>query len=367
MSRTAIAILSTENLLHNLSVIKKHAPRSKIIAMVKANAYGHGLRSVASRLQKQVDMLGVACIDEAIALRKIGITIPILLAEGVFEPNELLIASVEGFHVVFHQEAQMKWLEKTSLPLPLNAWLKINTGMGRLGFNLEEAQKNYTTLKADKRIVQPVRIMSHFACADDGEHELNKKQSDAFEKFVADKGSKLSISNSAAVFNFPERVYDYIRPGIALYGASPFNDKSAADLNLKPVMTLQSTLIAVHHMKKGSSIGYGARYVCPEDMPVGVVAFGYGDGYPLTAQDGTPILVNNKRCALAGRISMDMLTVDLRGCPTATVGDPVVLWGEGLSVNELTSYTGHHVWSILTGVQNRVKFLWTRHAENFTE
>lgn len=367
MSRTATAILSTENLLHNLGVIKKRAPGSKIIAMVKANAYGHGLRSVASRLQKHVDMLGVACIDEAFALRKIGITAPILLAEGVFEPSELLIASVERFNTVFHEETQIKWLEKASLPMPLKAWLKINTGMGRLGFNLDEAEHYYNLLTASSRVMQPVRIMSHVACADDAAHPLNGRQIEAFKTFMSTRKNMISFANSPTIFNYPDMQYDFVRPGIALYGASPLKNKTAAELDLKPVMTLQSSIIAVHHMKAGDSLGYGARYTCPEDMPVGVIAFGYGDGYPITAQDGTPILVNNVRCKLAGRISMDMMTVDLRNCPQAQVGDTVELWGERLPVDELIPYTQHNVYSILTGVQNRVKFLWTRQAENFTE
>lgn len=367
MSRTAIAILSTENLLHNLRVIKKKAPHSKIIAMVKANAYGHGLRSVSSRLQKHVDMLGVACIDEALALRKIGITIPIMLAEGVFEPNELIIASAEGFHVVFHEEAQVKWLEKLSFPVSLHAWIKINTGMGRLGFNLKVARSFYERLQAHQSVVKPVKIMSHFGCADDKEHPLNSRQLQEFKSFTADLKTQFSIANSAVIFNYPEAQYDFVRPGIALYGASPLHDKTAPELNLKPVMTVQSSIIAVHNMKAGDSVGYAARFVCPEDMPVGVVAFGYGDGYPFTSKEGTPILVNNTRCSVIGRISMDMLTVDLRSCRNVEVGDPVILWGEGLPVGELTAYTDQTVYSILTGVQNRVKFLWTRSPEGFTE
>lgn len=367
MSRTAVAILSTENLLHNLRTIKKTAPSSKIIAMVKANAYGHGLRSVSSRLAKQVDMLGVACIDEAIALRKVNVQIPILLAEGVFEPNELLLAATEGFHVVFHEEAQIKWLEKLSLPVPINAWLKINTGMGRLGFSLDEAHRFYKRLSDNRHVAQPVPLMSHFACADDKEHPLNKVQIDTFRGFIKDYPAQYSFANSAALFHFPDTTYDYVRPGIALYGASPIAGMTPEALNLKPVMTLQTSIIAIHHMPKGSSLGYGARYTCPEDMHVGVIAFGYGDGYPLSAKDGTPVLVNNVRCPLAGRISMDMMTVDLRQCPHAQVGDPVILWGQDLSVNEIAEYTGQSVYSILTNVQNRVKFLWTRSVESHSE
>lgn len=361
MSRSAIAILSTENLLHNLNVIKKKAPLSKIIAMVKANAYGHGIRSVGMRLDGSVDMLGVASIDEALALRKVGVKAPIILAQSIFEPSELIIAAAEKFHVVFHNEAQLQWLEKANLPQKLNCWLKINTGMGRLGLSLEQAKVYYDLLFNHASVQKPIRIMSHFACADEKEHALNYSQIEAFKEFIKNIKTEYSFCNSAAIFNFPEMDYDYVRPGIALYGVSPIAEKSAADLGLKPVMTLQSSLMSVQKMTKGSNVGYSARYSCPEDMTVGIIAFGYGDGYPIGAKDGTPILVNNKECQLIGRPSMDMIAVDLRNCPDAIVGDPVTLWGEGLPIEKVVHHLpGNITYNMLTSVQNRVKFIWTK-------
>ena len=365
MSRSAIAVLSTDNLLHNLKVIKAKAPQAKIIAMVKANAYGHGLRSVSSRLAPHVDILGVASIDEAMALRQIGIKIPILLIEGVFEASELQIAATQGFEVVFHEDIQVDWLRDLSASLPpITAWLKIDTGMGRLGFSLAEAPEIYRQLSANPRIAPPVRVLSHFACADDPTHPLNEKQMSLFNTFIKNMPHTdipLSFVNSAGIFQFKQAHHHFIRPGIALYGASPFANTigtNAADLQLKPVMTLKTQIIAIRHMTKGSPVGYGARYTCPEDMPVGVIAFGYGDGYPRTAKDGTPILVNERHCELIGRVSMDMITVDLRPCPNAKVGDPVVLWGEGLPVEAVAKYTDQICYDLLTGVQNRVKFHW---------
>lgn len=364
MSRSAVAILSTENLLHNLTVIKGQAPESKIIAMVKANAYGHGLRSVATRLEKHVNMLGVASIDEALALRKAGINIPIILAEGVFEPSELLIASTEGFHVVFHTDTQLQWLSNSSCPLPINAWLKVDTGMGRLGFDYNKALQAYEHLCNNPQIAKPIRIMSHLACADDIKNPLNESQIRAFQRFIqsiSDKTpSEYSLCNSAGVFQFPACHYNYIRPGIALYGASPLLHKSSAVLDLKPVMTLQTSLIATKSLVKGASIGYGARFTCPNDLFVGIIAFGYGDGYPRTARDGAPIIVNNTKCKLIGRVSMDMMTVDLSACPNAKVGDPVILWGKDLPIEEVAQFTDNISYDLLTGVQNRVKFHWTR-------
>lgn len=362
MGRTAVAVLSTENLWHNVSVIRAQAPRSHIIAMVKANAYGHGIRSVASRLCGHVDVLGVASIDEALALRQAGVKTPIMLAEGVFERQELIVASTEKFHVVFHCAEQVEWLSKSVCPLPLTVWVKVNTGMGRLGFTPEDALTAFERLGSLSQ-VKTVHILSHFACADTPHHPLNAHQIQQFDRLTqtapVNTETKLSLCNSAAIFAFSDYHHDYVRPGLALYGVSPFADKTAADLGLKPVMTVQTSLISIQHYKKGQSIGYGARYTCPEDMPVGVIAFGYGDGYPITAQDGTPVLVNGVKCPLVGRVSMDMMTVDLRPIPRAHVGDTVVLWGESLPIEEVVAHTNNITWDLLTGVQNRVKFLWT--------
>ncbi len=359
MSRTAIAVLSTENLLHNLQVIQEKVKPAKIIAMVKANAYGHGIRSVSARLDKHVAMLGVASIDEALALRKSGVKCDILLAEGVFEASELMVASTEKFHVVFHHASQLEWLQKSHCPLPLQAWMKVNTGMGRLGFSLADAKKAYAQLCMSPIITKPVRVLSHFACADEPEHLLNAEQIKAFQSLIQDLKTEYSFCNSAALFAFEDCYYDYVRPGIALYGISPLPSRSAQSLHLKPVMTLQSSLISVQNMSKGAFVGYGARYQCPEAMPVGVVAFGYGDGYPISARDGTPLLVNGIECPLVGRVSMDMLMVDLRPCAQAKVGDPVILWGQGLPIERVVEHTSNITWDLLTGVQHRVKFLWT--------
>lgn len=359
MSRSAIAILSTENLQHNLQTLQSKAPDTEVIAMVKANAYGHGLRSVSLRLQNHIASLGVASIDEAQALRKAGVKCPITLCEGVFEPDELLAASCQRFHVVFHEENQIQWLESISLPLPLKAWLKVDTGMGRLGFTIDQAESAYQRLLQNPFIEKPLGIMSHLACSEIIDHPSNELQREAFSTFIKDKPGPKSFLNSGGIFNFPQDRFQTIRPGLALYGVSPLPGQTGLDLNLKPVMTLQTRLIAVKIHKKGSTIGYGARYECEEDMPVGVIAMGYGDGYPRTAQDGTPILVNGKRCQIVGRVSMDMATIDLRACPDAKVGDPVILWGEGLPIEEVATHTQNIPYDILTGIQSRVVFHWT--------
>jgi alanine racemase len=364
MSRTALAVLSTENLIHNLAIIQSKVPQAKIMAMVKANAYGHGLRSVALRLQEHVAGIGVASIDEALALRKVGVRISITLMEGIFEPDELLIASCEGFHVVFHTMEQIKWLESsTSLPLPLTAWLKIDTGMGRLGFEPEQVSYAYSRLALHKQIIKPVGYMSHLACADVVDHPLNQQQLDLFATLTQNTSGAKSICNSAAIFAFTHHQYDVVRPGLALYGISPFSTSTAKEFDLKPVMTLQTRLISIRMARKDSAIGYGAHFHCPEDMPIGVIAIGYGDGYPRSARNGTPILVNGVRCTIVGRVSMDMLTIDLRPYPQAKVNDQVILWGNGLPLEEIVPYTNNSPYDILTSVQSRVKFLWTQNKK----
>lgn len=358
MSRAAVAILSTQNMLHNLSVLRQKAPDAAVIALVKANAYGHGLRSMAMRLEKGgVESLGVASIEEAMALRDVGVKIPITLMEGVFEQYELLLASCRNFDVVIHTHEQLSWLNKTNLPLPIKIWVKVDTGMGRLGFGMDQIGEVKEALAHCVSVKKPIGLMSHFACADEVGHEQNSHQIEAITSLARSWDGPKSFLNSAAIYNFPELAHDVIRPGLALYGVSPM--QGSRDVGLKPVMTLQTRLIAVRQMKKGAALGYGSRYICPEDMPVGIMAMGYGDGYPRSARDGTPVLVNGKRCNLVGRVSMDMATIDLRACPEAAVGDAVVLWGEGLPIEEVASHTAHIPYDLLCAIQLRVKFHWT--------
>ncbi len=357
MSRPTFAILSTENLIHNIKVIRRKSGNAKIIAMVKANAYGHGIQSTALILDNEVDLFGVASVDEALELREAGIQSPILLAQGIFEENELFIAADQNFHIAFHNAAQVDWLMKTRLPGPIHAWVKINTGLCRLGFNMDIANDTYTKLKNHPQ-VSSVKIMSHFACANDIEHPQNQNQIKLFQEFVKDKKAELSICNSAAIINFSELHHDYVRPGISLYGCSPIDGVPAKDLGLKPVMTLQTELMSVQIMPKGSYIGYKARYQCDENTPIGIAACGYGDGYSVSAKDGTPVLVNGIRCRVVGRVSMDMMAIDLRNNPTARVGDKVTVWGDNLPIEEVANHTSDITWRLLTGISRRVKYVW---------
>lgn len=362
MGRQARAVLSVQNLLHNLSVIKHYASARSIIAMIKANAYGHGIRSTALHLEHGVENFGVASIDEALALRKVGIKKPITLMEGVFYPDELLVASYNNFHVVFHQEDQIDWLYTMRLPQKIVAWLKIDTGMGRLGVSVCDVHRLYYKLVAHESINSPVGLMSHFACADDKDNPRNYYQISRFHAITADISAPTSFCNSAALFQFgSDEIRDtVVRPGISLYGISPIPIVSAVSLGLRPVMTLQTQLIAVRMVDAGDTIGYGARFTCPDRMPIGVIAIGYGDGYPRSARDGTPVLVSGVRCHIIGRVSMDMLTIDLRNYPRAQIGDQVILWGDGLPIEEVARYTHHIPYELVCGIQQRVIFDWTR-------
>lgn len=360
MARFACAILSKDNLLHNLAIISKLAPKSKIIAMVKANAYGHGLRSVSKYLDDlNLYSFGVASIDEAVALRNANVSSSITLMEGVFEPEELSVAAAENFDVVLHNWEQLEWLEKIiNTENKYRVWLKIDTGMGRLGFSVEEAPMAYAKLSSLKNISFPIGVMSHLACAEDKEHRLNQVQIKNFTQFITNLPVIKSFCNSAGIFNFPDQHYDVVRPGIILYGLSPFKDKTGPDLGLRPVMTLKSKLISVKIVSAGGTIGYGARAVCNKDTKIGVIAMGYGDGYPITAKDGAPIWINNKICPLIGRVSMDMMCIDLTNYPDAKIGDEVEFWGNNLPLEQLSKYTHNLNYDISTNVQNRVKFIW---------
>lgn len=359
MSRPAIANLSTENLLHNLEVLRNKSGGKDIIAMIKANAYAHGLRSTALRLDGMVYSFGVASSDEALALRKIGIKSSITLMSGAFTPEDIALASEQNFELIFHEDSQIDWLDNVKITKPIKIWFKINTGMGRLGFDLDKANEIYKKLNNHPKLIHPIGIISHFACADDPINPLNQIQIDNFSAFVKDKKGPKSFCNSAAIFSFEDDLYDVVRPGLSLYGISPFLKKSANELGLKPVMNLLTKITAISNKKSGDNIGYGNHYTCPKDMKIGVIAIGYGDGYPRTARDGTPVLVNNIRCPLVGKISMDMATIDLSAYPDAKIGDNVILWGENLPIEEIAINTDSIPYDIICSVQQRVKFYWS--------
>lgn len=352
MARPARARLDAQALHHNLQLVRRHAPKARVMAVVKANGYGHGLAWVANTL-KEADGFAVASTEEGMQLRLAGIVKPVMLLEGFFSADELPALQLRQLAPVLHSEQQLHLLESHTASLPHAVWVKLDTGMHRIGFAPELLPGVLERLRKLKGI-HDIRAMTHFANADDTTNASTRAQIELFRSKANGLGLETSLANSAGILGWPESHADWVRPGIMLYGSSPLIGKTAEELNLKPVMTLESALIAVHRRRQGEAIGYGGDFVCPEDMPVGVVAIGYGDGYPRHAPAGTPVLVNGSRVPLIGRVSMDMITVDLRAQPSARVGDPVVLWGEGLPVDEVAAKAGTISYELLCHVAERI-------------
>jgi len=356
------AVIDLSACRHNLSIAKKAAPDSKCIAVIKANAYGHGMVKIAKALT-DADAFAVARIEEAIELRDSGITTPVLLLEGFTSENELTQVRKYKLDSVVHNENQLQLLEQ-SKGEAISVYLKIDSGMHRLGFSLDDIDDVIQRLEQCSTVNHPFNLMTHLANADDKDDDKTLKQIDAFyqsiEKYSNDKNNiETSIANSAGILGWPQSHTVWNRPGIMLYGVSPFIKGTASNHNLKPAMTLSSQLISVKKLKKGDTVGYGGTYVCEKDKTVGIIAIGYGDGYPRHAKTGTPVLVNNKRCSLLGRVSMDMICVDLDEQPNAKVNDSVVLWGEDLAVEEVAEYSDTIAYELLCGVTNRVEFIYS--------
>jgi alanine racemase len=301
------------------------------------------------------DAFAVARLDEALTLRSAGIDKPIVLLEGFSDGAELLELARHGIETVVHHEFQFALLEQVRTDKPIPVWLKIDTGMHRLGIAPGNVAAAWNRLQACGAVAKPIRFMTHFANSDLRGDARNAAQIAQFTSALAGRQGERSSANSAAILSLPETHADWVRPGIMLYGVSPFTDGRAQDEDLRAVMTLTTQLIAVNRHRKGDAIGYGGEWVCPEDMPVGVAAIGYGDGYPRHARAGTPVLIEGVRVPLIGRVSMDMITLDLRARPDTEIGTPVVLWGEGLPVEEIAECAGTIAYQLLCGVSARVR------------
>ena len=354
---TTKAVIDLSACRHNLSVAKKAAPDSKCIAIIKASAYGHGMVNVAKALN-DADAFGVARIGEAVQLREAGITLPILLLEGFFSEEELNLVREYNLDVVIHSEIQIQLLEQSKSD-SITIVIKVDSGMHRLGFEPKELKSISQRLEKCSGTNSVIKFMTHFSNADDKHDDKTLKQIDVFFQSI-DKISvdEISIANSAGILGWPQSHATWNRPGIMLYGVSPFINGKAEDHNLKPVMTLSSQLISIKSVKKDETIGYGSTYICKKDMKIGIVAIGYGDGYPRHAKTGTPVLVNGKRCSLLGRVSMDMICVDLSEQPNSAINDPVVLWGEGLPIEEIAESSETIGYELLCGVTKRVEFIY---------
>jgi len=346
--RSARVQIDGEALRHNLGRVKAYAPSSKVMAVIKANAYGHDVLTAADYLAA-ADAFAVAMPAEAVAIRRAGCTKPLVVLQGFANQEELKLCSKYDLQPVIHQQWQAELLYSSSR-FGLDVWLKIDTGMHRLGVPLEAVDEAYQTLKSSA-VVHSIRFMSHFANADDPSHQLNNKQLEAFIHVISEYDAGRSIANSAAIVSNANSHLEWVRPGIMLYGSSPLLERSAEELDLRPVMQFESRLAAIQQVRKGETIGYGSTWQCPEDMPVGVVAAGYGDGYPRHAPPGTPVWINGQLCPSVGRVSMDSICVDLRDVD-AIHGDRAVLWGRELSVDTVASHAGTISYEILCHAGN---------------
>ena len=353
MSRPACAQVDAGALKHNLHEVRRLAPQARVMAIVKANAYGHGLAWAARVLSGVTDAFGVSSIEEGLALREAGITRPICLLEGFFTADELPVIAKHRLSPTIHLEKQLNALIEAPPSLQLSVWVKIDTGMHRLGFMPSAVPDTLKKLRACPAVAE-IRVMSHFARADMAADTETKTQIENFKSLTGALGLESSLANSAGILAWPQSHLDWVRPGIILYGISPMEHPGTIKSDLKPVMTLKTALIAVHSRRKGEAIGYGGDWRCPQDMPVGVAAIGYGDGYPRHAHAGTPVLVNGQRVPLIGRVSMDMITLDLRTQPRAGEGDPVVLWGPELPVEEVAQCAGTISYELLCHVTDRI-------------
>ena len=356
MIPAAYAVLDLEAAAHNVQRVRDYAPNAKIMAVIKANGYGHGLLRMAEALQA-VDAFAVARVDEGIRLRKAGIKARIAVLEGFTCTEELDELLHYRLDPVVHSFTQLEIFETRTEQEACAIWLKLDTGMNRLGFKPKEFSAAYQRLNQCSIIEQPISLMTHLANADDKQDATTLKQISLFNDTVGLLPGQRSIANSAGILAWKEALTDWARPGVMLYGVSPFPDSTGEQLGLKPVMALHSRLIAVKPIAKGDKVGYAGTWACEKPTTLGVVAIGYGDGYPRYAKAGTPVLVNGQRVPLIGRVSMDMITVDLETQPNAKPGGPVTLWGDGLAVEEIALCADTIPYTLVCGVTQRVQIV----------
>lgn len=355
MEFSPVARISQSALKNNLEVVRRHAPNSKVMAVIKANAYGHGVENVVEALL-DADGYAVARVEEAMELRSYGIDKPIIVMGGAYNHVCYQFAAEHHLTLTIHHGWQLDLLRFQKLPSPVEFIVKVDTGMHRLGVRPDQVESVLAELNQLGYGRTPPVLMTHLANGDDRNDPMTERQWQEFKPLVEKFGAEFSMANSSGILGWPELHGDCVRPGIMLYGVSPFVGTIGEEFGLQPVMTFQSRLVSVKRLNKGDSIGYSGTWTCPEDMLVGVIAVGYGDGYPRHASADTPVLVNGERVSLVGRVSMDMITVDLRSQPNAKVGDPVVLWGEGLPAEEVAQSSATIAYQLFCSVTKRVRF-----------
>jgi alanine racemase len=348
------ATIDTGALRHNLGVVREWAPKSRVMAVIKANAYGHGLVAVARALES-ADAFAVARVDEGLMLRAAGIAAPTVLLEGVFDRGQLDAAAGAGFELVVHTAEQIELLRDSMPGASFKVWLKLDSGMNRLGFKGAEFDAAHAALSLLGAVRAPVNLFTHLASADEPELPATAEQLARFATATHALPGERSIANSAGMLSYSEAQADWVRPGLLLYGVSPIAGAIGADYGLKAVMTLRSHVIAVKDLAAGERVGYGGGWTADRPTRLAVAAVGYGDGYPRSLGAGAPVLVNGERAGLAGRVSMDMIGIDVTDLQRPPVlGDPVVLWGEGLPVEEIAVWADTIPYELLCGISQRV-------------
>jgi len=352
MTRPARVVIHLDALSQNLKRVRQLAPRARVMAVVKADAYGHGIERVGRTLAGS-DAFGVSCLDEAQRLRHAGVMAPVVLLEGPFHESELDDIADLNLDLVLHSNHQIDMLEGHGAARGRQVWIKVDSGMHRLGFETGVLADAWRRVVAAQPGGPLPRLMTHFAQAGCPDDPMTSRQLGVFADACAGLPGERSAANSAAVIAFPDTQFDWVRPGLMLYGVSPLAGRNTADLGLVPAMTLQSEIIAVRRVGAGEPVGYGASWFAPESMPIGIVAAGYGDGFPRHARPGTPVLVGGVRCAMIGFASMDMLAVDLRPAPSAQVGEAVELWGRNLPIEEVAAHADTVAYELLCGVHRQ--------------
>ena len=356
--RPTFATVQAGAIVDNYRVAARLTPGSKNMAVIKANAYGHGLLEVARILEPVVPAFAVAIIDEAVQLRDAGIRKPIIILQGATRAADLAEAAAKDFCLLLHDQRQVEWVLSSDAAAPVKVWLKAETGMHRLGLVAEALDQACGALLSSANVRPGLVLCTQLACADDLENPMTSQQVGAIRSCASKHKLGLSIANSAGVLCWPETHAEWNRPGYMLYGNSPIDSLDGGSFGLSPAMTMKSELVAIKEIKPGDGTGYGLDWVAKKRSIIATIAIGYGDGYPRHAPSGTPVLVNGRRVPLVGRVSMDLISVDLTGVDNAQVGDPVELWGQNLSVNEVASAAGTIGYEILTGVSARVPLVY---------
>jgi alanine racemase len=356
MSRSVRATVHVAALRANLAAVRARAPRSRIMAVVKADGYGHGLERVA-RAFADADAFGVASIADGERLRAAGLAQRIVVLSGLDEAADVAEMRRLDLDSVIHHESQLRLLEAARAGPPIRCWLKIDTGMHRLGFAPERAAQAHARLRACPAVAPDIPVMTHFASSDEFDDPVTLRQIAAFDACAGALAGERSLANSAALLGFPAAHADWVRAGGLLYGVSVVAGRTGADFGFRPAMTLSTKLVAVNTIGRGERVGYGGTFVCPETMRIGVAAIGYGDGYPRHVRPGTPMLVRGQPAPIVGRVSMDLVTLDLRGHDDADVGDPVVAWGRELPVERVAEAADTIGYELICGMTRRVTFV----------